>query len=145
VPASPYAICLDDAGRAELESVWRRTSVPFRLVRGARIVLLAAGDLASSVIAAWLGICEDTVRKWRRRYCEQGLDGLADARRPGRPRKYPARVVAEVKALACELPAACGRPLARWTCPELSVRRPQPASSRRSRRPRCAAGSLMTR
>jgi transposase len=83
-------------------------------------VLLAAGGLASGVIAAWLGICEDTVRKWRRRYCEQGLDGLADAPRPGRPRKYRARVVAEVKALACELPAAYGRPLARWTCPELA-------------------------
>lgn len=49
-----------------------------------------------------------------------GLDGLADAPRPGRPRKFPARVVAEVKALACELPAASGTPLARWTCPELA-------------------------
>jgi hypothetical protein len=34
-----------------------------------------------------------------------GLDGLADAPRPGRPRKFAARVVAAVKALACELPA----------------------------------------
>jgi hypothetical protein len=24
------------------------------------------------------GICEDTARKWRRRYCEQGIEGLAD-------------------------------------------------------------------
>jgi hypothetical protein len=76
--------------------------------------------LANSAIADRLGICEDTARKWRRRYCEQGLDGLADAPRPGRPRRFPARVVAEVKALACELPAASGRPLARWTCPELA-------------------------
>ena len=106
VPASPYVICLDDAGRAELESVSRRGTAPFRLVLRARIVLLAADGLPNSAIAARLGVCEDTARKWRRRYCEQGLGGLADAPRPGRPRKFPARVVAEVKALACELPAA---------------------------------------
>ena len=33
---------------------------------------------------------------------------------------FPARVVAGVKALACEMPAASGMPLARWTCPELA-------------------------
>jgi transposase len=120
VPASPYAICLDDAGRAELEAVSRRATAPFRLVLRTRIVLLAAGGAANSSVAARLGICEDTARKWRRRYCEQGLAGLADAPRPGRPRTFPARVVAEVKALACELPAVSGKPLARWTCPELA-------------------------
>jgi transposase len=120
VPASPYAICLDDAGRAELEAVSRRATAPFRLVLRARIVLLAAGGLPNSSVAARLGICEPTARKWRRRYCEQGLAGLADAPRPGRPRTFPARVVAEVKALACELPAGSGKPLARWTCPELA-------------------------
>jgi transposase len=120
VPASPYAVCLEDADRAELESVTRRGTAPWRLALRARIVLLAAGGLANCAIAARLGICEDTARKWRRRYCESGMGGLADAPRPGRPRKFPARVVAEVKALACELPAASGKPLARWTCPELA-------------------------
>jgi transposase len=117
---SPYAVCLGDADRAELESVSRRGTAPCRLALRARIVLLAAGGLANCAIAARLGICEDTARKWRRRYCQNGMGGLADAPRPGRPRKFPARVAAEVKALACELPAASGRPLARWTCPELA-------------------------
>jgi hypothetical protein len=35
---------------------------------------------------------------------------------------FPATVVAGVKALACEMPAASGTPLARWTCPELARR-----------------------
>ena len=69
----------------------RRATAPFRLVLRARIVLLAADGLANCVIAERLGICEDTARKWRRRYCEQGIDGLADAPRPGRPRVFPAR------------------------------------------------------
>jgi len=48
VPASPYPVCLDDAHRAEPESVARRATAPFRLVLRARIVLLAADGLAKS-------------------------------------------------------------------------------------------------
>jgi transposase len=120
MPPSPYVICLGDAERAELESLSRRASAPFRLVLRSRIVLLAAAGTANRVIAERLGICEDTARKWRRRYCGQGIGGLAGAPRPGRPRVFPARVVTGVKAHACELPAAGGTPLARWTCPELA-------------------------
>jgi transposase len=120
VSASLYLISLDDAARADLEAISRRATAPFRLVQRARIVLLAADRLGNSVIAARLGICEDTARKWRRRYCQGGLAGLTDAPRPGRPRTFPARAVAEVKALACEPPEGSGKPLARWTCPELA-------------------------
>ena len=120
MPPSPYVICLGDAERAELQSLSRRATAPFRLVMRARVVLLAADGLANCAIAERLGICQDTVRKWRRRYCGQGSEGLADAPCPGRPRVFPARAVAEVKALACEMPAASGTPLARWTCPELA-------------------------
>jgi transposase len=111
---------LGGAGRAELETLSRRATAPFRLVMRARIVLLAADGAANCAIAERLGICQDTARKWRRRYCEHGIEGLADAPRPGRPRVFPATVVAGVKALACEMPAASGMPLARWTCPELA-------------------------
>ena len=82
MPASPYVICLDDAARAELEAVSRRATAPFRLVQRARIVLLAASGLENRVIADRLGVCDDTARKWRRRYCQGGLTGLADAPRP---------------------------------------------------------------
>jgi transposase len=122
VPSSPYVIRLSDAGRAELESLSRRATAPHRMVLRARIVLLATGDAGNSEIPRRLGICEDTARKWRRRYCEKGLEGLSDALRPGRPRVFSAAVVAEVKAMACEMPAASGAPLARWTCPELARR-----------------------
>ena len=120
MPSSPYVICLGDAERAELESLSRRATAPHRTVLRARIVLLAAGGAGNNETARRLGVCEDTARKWRRRYLEQGLGGLADAPRPGRPRKFPARVAAEVKALACEPPDARGKPLARWTCPEIA-------------------------
>lgn len=120
MPFSPHVVMPGAADRAVLESAARRSSAPHRLVIRARIVLLAADGLPNCVIAARLGVCDDTVRKWRRRYCQQGLDGMADAPRPGRPRKFAAHVAAEVKALACELPITTGTPLARWSCPELA-------------------------
>ena len=120
VSSSPYVVCLGDAERAELEGLSRRATAARRMVVRARIVLLAGDGAANCAIAQRLGVCEDTVRKWRRRYCGQGIDALADAPRPGRPRIFPAAVVAQVKALACEMPAASGAPLARWSCPELA-------------------------
>jgi len=120
VSSSPYVLCLGDAERARLEGLSRRATAAHRMVLRARIVLLAGDGLANCAIARRLGVCEDTARKWRRRYCEQGIDGLGDTPRPGRPRVFPAAVVAQVKALACEMPAASGAPLARWSCPELA-------------------------
>jgi len=48
-----------------------------------------------------------------------GYAGLRDRPRPGRPRVFAAVVVAEVKAIACELPAIRGVPLGRWSLAEL--------------------------
>ena len=63
VPSSPYAVCLGDAERAELESLSRRATAPYRTVLRARIVLLAAEDTPNCEIARRLGTCEDTARK----------------------------------------------------------------------------------
>src|ERR1019366_3100223 len=60
-------------------------------------------------------------RKWRGRFAGRGLSGLADLPRTGRPRRISALERAEVCALACQLPAATGVPLARWSCPELAA------------------------
>src|SRR5215831_16399477 len=51
----------------------------------------------------------------------RGLDGLKDLPRPGRPRRISALERAAVCALACQLPAATGVPLSRWTAPELAA------------------------
>jgi transposase len=86
----------------------------------ARIVLLAAARYTNAAIAAELLTTEDTVRKWRGRFAEQGLAGLVDRPRSGRPRRFTAVVSAQVKSLACALPAATGVPLSRWSAPELA-------------------------
>lgn len=119
-PHSPDVVRLSDQQRQALEATARRASAPHRQVVRARIVLAAADGHANIHIAAVCGVHVDTVRKWRRRFCAHGLDGLADRPRPGRPRRFGAAVVAQVKALACELPARTGAPLSRWSCPELA-------------------------
>ena len=87
----------------------------------------------NAAIARGLGVTDDTVRKWRRRFCQHGLDGLRDRARPGRPRRFPATVVAEVKALACELPADTGTPLARRSRRWSAALRPPGIQRSRSR------------
>jgi transposase len=87
----------------------------------AQIVLAAARGRASARIAADLHVSVDTVRKWRGRFAARGLDGLVDLPRSGRPRRISALERAAVVALACQLPAATGVPLARWSGPELAA------------------------
>ena len=67
------------------------------------------------------GLHVDTVRKWRASLPHERLAGLNDRPRSGRPRRFTAVQVAEVKALACELPATSEVPLARWSCPDLAA------------------------
>ena len=49
------------------------------------------------------------------------MDGLADRKRSGRPRVFPAAVVAEVKAVACEPPEDRGVPQSRWSAADLAA------------------------
>ncbi|MDX3233163.1 IS630 family transposase [Streptomyces sp. ME19-01-6] len=62
----------------------------------------------------------DTVRTWRGRFAALGLSQLADRKRPGRPPIFTPIQVAQIKALACQLPAETGTPLSHWSCPELA-------------------------
>jgi transposase len=119
-PSSPYPITLDPDERAALAALAHRPTTPYRLVLRARIVLAAAAGATNTAIAAGQRVHVDTVRKWRARFYTGRLEGLADARRPGRPRRFTPVQTAQVKALACELPATHGVPLSRWSAAELA-------------------------
>ncbi|MGW0884632.1 helix-turn-helix domain-containing protein [Streptomyces sp. NPDC002671] len=86
----------------------------------ARVVLHAARGRSDARIARETGLHLDTMRTWQGRFAEPGLPGLADRKRPGRPRAFTALQTAQVKALACQLPAEPGTPLLRWSCPGLA-------------------------
>ena len=119
--ASRFVIVLSSAERTVLTVRTHAARVAHRDVVRARIVLAADDGQPNGRIADELGLHVDTVRKWRRRFAADGLDGLADLARSGRPRTFTPVQAAEVKALACELPAESGVPLSRWSTADLAA------------------------
>lgn len=82
---SPYRIEPTDDERAILDQRARAHTAPYRGVVRARIVLSASEGLANKEIAARLDTTPQTVCKWRKRFYEEGLGGLEDRPRSGRP------------------------------------------------------------
>jgi len=77
---------ITDEERETLERWARRPKSSQALALRCRIVLAAADGEKSVDIAARLGCTGSTVGKWRGRFAREGLDGLHDEPRPGRPR-----------------------------------------------------------
>ena len=78
-------ITLSDDERNTLRRWSRGRSTPARLVRRAKIVLLAAEGKQNKTITAELGIERTIVGRWRTRFARQGLTGIEkDAPRGGR-------------------------------------------------------------
>jgi hypothetical protein len=113
----PFVIILSAEEHQELTRRAQAARTAHRDVIRAQIILSAADGRSNAAIAAEVDVHVDTVRKWRRRFCAEGLAGLNDRPRSGRPPRFTAVQVAEVKALACEPPATRQVPLARWSWP----------------------------
>src|SRR5215468_5210498 len=79
-------LTLTDADRAQLQRWARRATSSQALALRARIVLACAEpDASNKQVAVDLQCSAPTVGKWRSRFVRDGLDGLADEDRPGRP------------------------------------------------------------
>ena len=117
--AAAVPVTLTASERRTLKKRARGAKTPWRDRLRARIVLAAARGQGNERIAADLETCVNTVRKWRGRFAASGPGGLRDLPRSGRPREIGEADRAAVVALACQLPAATGVPLSRWTGPEL--------------------------
>jgi len=86
--SSDDVIVLGARRRGRLEAIVARQTAPQRLVRRAKIVLAAWRGQDTAAIARDLGICVDTVRTWRARFRREGMPGLLDRPRSGRPPVY---------------------------------------------------------
>src|SRR5260370_34839104 len=85
---------LDREQRQQLEALANSRSLPHGLVTRVRIILLSADGLSNKDIAARLQLNKMSVGLWRRRFVKQGLTGLHEELRPGRPRSIPDEKVA---------------------------------------------------
>src|SRR5258708_30448830 len=79
-------LVLDAELREQLESLANSRSLPAGLVRRAKIILLSASGKTNVEIARQLETSKVTVSLWRCRFLRQGVCGLYDELRPGRPR-----------------------------------------------------------
>ena len=81
-------VVLNREEREDLKAIASSGTYEARLVQRAKIVLLCSDGIAIKRIAEKLDIRPNTVIVWRDRYLEEGLDGLYDRDRPGKPVTY---------------------------------------------------------
>ena len=112
---------LTEEERAELRRRAQSRTAPARVVERARLVLgIGSGETAPAV-AGRLGLGADVVRGWLKRFNADGLAGLEDRPRPGRPTTYTAEQVGQVLATAATGPQRLGLPCGYWTLDRLTA------------------------
>jgi transposase len=79
-------LVVNDRDRATLESWARSSTVSAGQRERAEIVLAVASGAGVSGAARTLGVSRPTVIKWRDRFAVDGVDGLSDLPRSGRPK-----------------------------------------------------------
>jgi putative transposase len=93
-PLQPLSLA--DGTRKQLEAFERSRSLPAGLVRRAEIVLLCAQGLDNGTVAEMVGTSRQTVGQWRERFRRQGIMGLNDEPRTGRPRSIEEERIMEL-------------------------------------------------
>jgi len=105
--------------REQLDRLYRTTKVP-RLRTRAQLVLLAAEQgLKVPQIARIVRESEATVLRWLKRYLAEGLEGLQDAPRPGRPSPLTEAYKGKLLAAVRRRPRSLGLPFSLWTLQRL--------------------------
>lgn len=107
--------------RVGLERIVRARRAKRRIVERAEVVLGAAEGLSAREIAERVGCSEKLAGRWRARYEREGIDGLRDRPRSGRPLTHEAEARALLIAKACTRPPDTpeGQRRERWTHREL--------------------------
>lgn len=70
--------------------------------------------------ASQVGLAACHVRKWARRFLEQGVTSLSEKLRPGHAPLFLPKVALQIVKLACEHPDQLGYLLSQWDCSELA-------------------------
>jgi transposase len=100
---------LTPADRMVLEARCRASTTPQRDVRRARIVLLASDGASTRSISRTVGVEEAVVSTWRNRFADEGLEGLKDRKRSGKPPSYTAETDKRILGVLDEPPPAVMR------------------------------------
>jgi transposase len=107
--------------RATIERLARSRKGEARLAERAKIIQLASQGRGTSEIARHVGRTRPPVLLWIQRFNAQGVAGLRDAPRSGRPATYSVEEVSTVVATALSAPQQLGQPFASWTLDRLAT------------------------
>ena len=99
----------------------RSQTASARLVERAKILQLGSEGQSVPQIAEVLGLHEKTIRKWFKRFEQEGLAGLEDAPRSGAPSRYTVENKARVLQAARTRPSELGLPYGSWTFERLAA------------------------
>jgi transposase len=112
---------LTDDERTTIERLAHSRTEATRLVERAKILWVASQGEKAPQVAKRLGMDERTVLTWLKRFNEEGLPGLQDRPRSGRPVTYAPEVVAEVLATSLTDPKQLGQPFGCWSIRRLET------------------------
>ena len=112
-------LSLVESDRLELERLQRASGEAAGLCRRARAVLLMADGMAGTEVARRTGYTPVQISRIRRRFAEEGVAGLSDKPRSGRPPELTDAKSARIVALTLRTPPAG---LSHWSTRELAKR-----------------------
>ncbi len=112
---------LSEAEQAMIEAWCGTQSGSVRLRDRACIIAWSAEGWWVSDIARIVRVTPQVVRKWITRFNAEGLAGLKDQLRSGRPATYTAEQIGEVVTAALTKPETLGLPFASWTLDRLAA------------------------
>lgn len=93
---------ITDEQRQDLESLLRSPKTAEDIASRAKIVLLTASGKTAEELIVELGTTMRTIYRWRKRFKEHGIQGLADRLRSGQPKKLTGATVKEVLRMTVE-------------------------------------------
>ncbi len=104
-----------------IQTLVRSQTAPYRLVERAKIIEQAAQGRSIPQLAESMHLNEKTIRKWFKRFGEQGLAGLEDAPRSGAPSRYTVENQALILEVAATAPAKLDQPFHCWSLKRLQI------------------------
>ena len=108
--SSPYRVELSTEQQRELERRAAAYSGPWREVARAKAILLAAQGLSNQAIAERLDVSRQSISEWRKRFFEEGVAGLEERPRSGRPRSFSPRAGRRGQGAGLRAARRAGRP-----------------------------------
>lgn len=114
-------ITVSEEQRQAVEARLRRRDLTSRERERLEMVKAVALGQEVEAIVRWSGRTERTVHRWLGQWAREGIAGLADAPRPGRPRRADDAYLQALDAALERQPADLGLPFDVWTSVRLSA------------------------